>query len=268
MVSTLSLVFIGITLAVVFLFPLILAVVFHRRYRISWLAVLVGALVFLIFQLLTRIPLLGILAQMPWYQAMAKNILLIGLFLSLTAGLFEEVGRWLAFRFVLKGRWQTKNGVAYGIGHGGFEAIALTGLAFVNNLVISVMINSGQYDAVIAPQAGAMAETIRAQLIDTPSYMFLVGGFERVLAITLHIALSLVVLNAVRLGKPLYLLYAILIHTVANLGAVLLSQQPNGVFLAEAYLVIVAVLCFWYIRREMKKPEPVAVEPAGEVPAA
>ncbi len=265
MVSTLSLVFMGVTLAVVFLLPVILAVVFYQRYRISWLAVLVGALVFLIFQVLTRIPLLGILAQMPWYQQMAQNILLIGLFLSFTAGLFEEVGRWLAFRFALKGRWQTKNGVAYGIGHGGFEAIILTGMSFINNLVISLMINSGQFDSAIAPMAGAMAETIRTQLVDTPSYMFLVGGLERVLAITLHIALSLVVLNAVRLGKPVYLLYAILIHTAANLGAVLLSQQPNGILLSEGFLVIVAVLCFLYIRREMQKPDPVEVV---EAPAA
>lgn len=267
MVSTLSLVFMVITLAVVFLFPIILAVVFYRRHKFTWLAVLVGALVFLIFQLLTRIPLLSVLGQMPWYQQMAQNIFLVALFLSFTAGLFEEVGRWLAFRFVLKGRWQTKNGVAYGIGHGGFEAIALTGLSFINNLVISLMINGGQFDTAIAPMAGPMAETIRSQLVGTPSYLFLVGGLERVLAIILHIALSLVVLNAVRLGKPLYLLYAILIHTAANLGAVLLAQQPNGTLLAEGYLVVVAVLCFLYIRREMKKPDPV-VETPLEAPAA
>jgi len=267
MVSSLSMAFMAITFAVVFLFPVILAVVFYRRHKFNWLAVLVGALVFLVFQVLTRIPLLSVLGQMPWYQQMAQNIFLVGLFLSFTAGLFEEVGRWLAFRFALKGRWQTPNGVAYGIGHGGFEAIILTGLAYVNNLVISAMINSGMFETAIAPQMGAMAETVRSALVETPSYMFLVGGLERVLAITLHIALSLVVLNAVRLRKPVYLLYAILAHTVANLGAVLLAQQPNGTWLAEGYLLVVAVICFLYIRRELRKPDPAAGSPVEALEA-
>ncbi len=267
MVSSLSMAFMAVTFAVVFLFPVILAVVFYRKYRFNWLAVLVGALVFLFFQVLTRIPLLGVLGQQPWYQQMAQNIFLVALFLSFTAGLFEEVGRWLGFRFALKGRWQTHNGVAYGIGHGGFEAIFLVGLANINNLVISAMINNGMFETAIAPQMGALAETVRSSLVDTPSYMFLVGGLERVLAITLHIALSVAVLNAVRLRKPLFLLYAILAHTAANLGAVLLAQQPNGTWLAEGYLLVVAVICFLYVRSELRKPDPAAALPAEAVEA-
>jgi len=256
--------FMAISFAVIFLFPIILAAVMYWRYRFSWLALLAGAVVFLVFQVLTRIPLLGILGQMPWYQQMAQNFFLVGLFLSFTAGLFEEVGRWLAFRFALKTRWQTKNGVAYGIGHGGFEAIFLVGLAYVNNLVISSMINNGQFEALIAPQMGAAAESVRSALVDTPSYMFLLGGIERVLTMIFHIALSLVVLNAVRLRKPVYLLYAILAHTVVNLGAVLIARLPNGAWLSEGFLLIVAAGCVLYIRGELRKPEPAGVEPAGE----
>ena len=43
------------------------------------------------------------------------------LFLGFTAGLFEEVGRYLAFTTILKKRLDWKNAVAFGIGHGGIE---------------------------------------------------------------------------------------------------------------------------------------------------
>jgi len=254
-------VFMVISLVLIVLFPLGLAIFMYRRYRISWLAVLVGALVFLVAQVLTRIPLLSALGQMPWYQQIAQNTFLVALFLSFTAGLFEEVGRWLGFRFLLKGRWETKNGIAYGIGHGGFEAIFLIGLSYINNLVISTLINSGQYETLIAPLAGAMADEIRNQLVNTPSVHFLVGGLERVMAIILHIALSLVVLNAVRQRRPILVLYAILAHGIANLGAVMLNQQPNGIWLAEGYLLVVAVISYLYIRHEWQKGQG---EPAGE----
>jgi uncharacterized membrane protein YhfC len=257
----------AISLGLIVLFPVVLAIVLYRRYRFSWLAVLVGAVVFLVFQVLTRIPLLGVLGQMPWYQQFAaNNFFLFILALSFTAGLFEEVGRWLGFRFPLKGRWRTINGVAYGIGHGGFEAIILTGLAYVNNLVISLMINTGQFETLIAPQMGALAETVRAGLVDTPSFHFLIGGLERVFAMVFHIGLSLVVMNAVRLRRPLFLLYAILLHTATNLAAVLISRLQNGIWLSEGFMLLVAVAAFLFIRSEVRKGEPVASAPGAAVP--
>ena len=263
MVSPLSILCMTISLALVILFPTILALMMWRRYRISWLAVLVGAVVFLVFQVLTRIPLLTVLAQTAWYQQMAENIFLVALFLGFSAGIFEEIGRWLGIRFLLIGRWQTKNGVAYGIGHGGFEAIFLIGLTYLNNLIISIMINTGIYDTLIAPQAGPMADTIKSRLVETPPYLFLVGGLERVLAIIFHIGLSVLVLNAVRLRRPLYLLYAILLHGIVNLVAVMLSQQPNiGIWLSEGFMVLVAVVTYLYIRREWQKRDPLVWPPA------
>jgi uncharacterized membrane protein YhfC len=42
---------------------------------------------------------------------------------ALLAGLFEETGRFIAFKFLLKKRTDRKTAISYGIGHGGFEAI-------------------------------------------------------------------------------------------------------------------------------------------------
>jgi uncharacterized membrane protein YhfC len=138
MVSTLSLTFMILSLMIIFLFPIGLVIWLRVRHRASLLAVLVGALIFLVFQLLIRIPILTSLSTNEWYRSMAAQPLLIGLFLSLSAGVVEEVGRWLGFFFLLRGRLKIKDGVAYGIGHAGFEAIALVGLTYINKLVVSL----------------------------------------------------------------------------------------------------------------------------------
>ena len=87
-----------------------------------------GAAVFILFQLVTRIPLIQlVLPGMDWYkETIQSNIWTYGLFLGFTAGLFEEVGRYLAFILILK-NLDWKNAVAFGIGHGGIEAILLVG---------------------------------------------------------------------------------------------------------------------------------------------
>ncbi len=265
MISTASLLAIVFTLLVVILFPTLLAIGMYIRFRISWKPILVGALVFLVFQLLTRVPLLSILSATPWYRSLAASPLLLGLFLGVTAGLFEEVGRWLGFRYLLKGYWQTKNGIAYGIGHGGFEAISLIGLSYVNNLVISLMINSGQYDVTMAPQLGSAAEVVKQTLVNTPWYLFMIAGVERVMAIIVHIALSLVVLMGVRTARPIFLLYAILLHTLLNFPLAYLSGLPNGWVLSEVYLLTLAIIAYLFIRRRWQHRSEVQPPAAGEL---
>jgi len=250
MVSGISIFFMFVTLAVSFGLPLFLAIYYYRKEKIVIVAVLVGALVFIVSQLLIRIPLLNFISTMPWYQQMAANLFLIALFLAITAGLFEETGRYLGFKYLLKKHLSWKNGVAFGIGHGGIEAIALTGFTYINNLVYSFMINSGTYDQMLAPLIGAeMAENIKNQLIDLPSYIFLVAGLERAFTIFIHIALSLVVLLAVTRRKPVYLLYAVLLHAAVNIPVVIIPGLGFNIIYAEIYLLILAVISCIYIRR-------------------
>jgi uncharacterized membrane protein YhfC len=190
MVSSLSIIFMVITELIVFLFPIGLMIYFYRKEKISFIAVLVGALVFFVSQVVLRIPMLQILGRQQWYIKMAQNIWLIGPFLGLTAGIFEEVGRFLGFRFLLKNKLEWKNGVAFGIGHGGIEAIILTGLTYINNIVFSILINTGAMDKVAGAFPAGLAEQITAALANTNPMMFLVAGIERVFAITAHIAFS------------------------------------------------------------------------------
>lgn len=249
MVSTASLILMFISLLLVFLFPIGLIIFMYKKYRISFKALLVGAAVFIVFQFLTRIPLLGILAGQPWYRPLADNLFFSAVIIGgLTAGLFEEVGRYLGFRFALKKELSWENGIAYGIGHGGIEAVGLVGLSYINNIVVSIMINNGIFDSTIVPQVGEDAAwQIKNALITTPPVDFLLGGVERIFAVVAHIAFSLVVLYAVMHRKPAYLLYAILLHAALNAPAVILMAQGFGAWAAELYLFVFAVAAFVFI---------------------
>jgi uncharacterized membrane protein YhfC len=250
MVSTVSMIAMVITLLICFGLPIGLAIYFYKKERIALVAVAVGALVFLVTQVLIRIPILTYLSTLQWYQQMAANLLIIALFLSLTAGIFEEVGRYFGFKLFLKKHLSWKNGVAFGIGHGGIEAIVLTGLTYVNNLVYSFMINTGAFDQAIAPLIGPeMTDYIKTQLIELPAYMFLVAGLERAFTIFIHIALSLVVLFAVTRGKTIYLLYAVLLHAAVNLPVVIVPGLGYNILYVELYLLVLAVIGCIFIKR-------------------
>ncbi len=247
MVSGLSITFMAITLLIVFIFPVGLWIYFYKREKISGIAVLVGALTFFVSQIVLRIPLLQLLQSQSFYAVIGKNIWLSSLFLSLTAGIFEEVGRFLSFKFLLKNKLQFKNGIAFGIGHGGIEAIMLTGLTYMNNLIFSLMINSGAFEQISGSMTQEMSNYIISGLTGTNSLMFLAAGMERVFAIIAHIAFSMIVLYGVKHRKNIYIVYAILAHTLLNAPSVILSYY-FGLW-GEVYVLLFAVMSIWIIKR-------------------
>ena len=90
------------------------------------------------------------------------------------AALFEETGRYIAMRFLVK-PMDFPNAFMYGAGHGGVEAMLLCGVASINNIVSAVMINSGTMSAQLATlDAEKAADTAAAlsALWTTPSLTF------------------------------------------------------------------------------------------------
>ncbi|MDO9536205.1 MAG: YhfC family glutamic-type intramembrane protease [Bacillota bacterium] len=249
MVSNISILFMVISLLIIFLLPVGLIIYFYKKEKISLLAVLVGALVFFIFQVATRLPLLNYLAGLEWFQGIAINMVFIAVFVSLSAGIFEEVGRFVGFKYCLGNILERKNGIAYGIGHGGIEAILLVGFTYINNIAFSIMmINSGTFDKIIVQLGPVTAEIIRDALVKTPPVMFLIGGMERFFSIIIQIALSLIVLYAVRFKKTSFLLYAILIHTLINIPAVMITQHGLSIWISQLYIFIIATAGFLFIK--------------------
>jgi uncharacterized membrane protein YhfC len=113
-VEALSIVFMFVSMLICLCIPLALSIWARRKYRKSFtfLPMLIGALVFLVSQPFTRVPLVNsVLPGFDWYRQLSQNSLLSALFLSFTAGLFEEVARFIALTIMKKHR-QFPDGLA------------------------------------------------------------------------------------------------------------------------------------------------------------
>ena len=185
--------------------------------------ILLGVVCFGFFQVATRIPALYFLGRTVWYSVFSTTQpFMNALFLAVTAGLFEEGGRWIVMSLFMKDRRRLGDGLAFGVGHGGLEAVLLVG---VNSVVLLIM---NDYSAT------------------TPLQLF-AGGFERICALTVQMALSVMVLKSVALKKPLWLLLAFAIHTVIDLAAILLPQAGASTFIIEAAVLVFSLLLLGYI---------------------
>ena len=274
MVSQLSVIFMAISCFIAFALPVALFLYLRKVYRADILAFLIGCAVMLVFSLmlesfahqliLNGSPLGAPILSSPWLTA---------LYGGLMAGLFEETGRFVAFRTVLRrGLGKDGNALMYGAGHGGFEAIVLVGFSYISNLVTAKLINSGNVSMITESLTGdtlAQTEEVIRTLIETPSYQFLLAGVERLAAMALQISLSVLVWFAVKKkDQGLFRLFpiAILIHFLVDAVTSLLAATTLPMIVTEIVVLLMAAAVAFYAykvwRANKTDPEDEAVVPA------
>jgi len=181
--------------------------------RILWF--FLGSACFIIAQPLLRLPILNYLQQSTDFLLVyTLNPLLIGIAIAFSAGVFEEGFRFLFKQFLLQpAECVFSQPVIFGLGHGIAEALMVLVPAF---MVIPVS------------QLG-------------------LATLERVLAVILHVTLTVVVWNGFqKKQRALYLVLAITIHGLVNSLIPVLSPFPDSVILTEGALAAVVVVMVGY----------------------
>ena len=247
-VSILSLVFMLMSLVVSYGIPVFLYI-FMRKRKADPIPFFVGCAVFLIFALILEAFIHQIILGSSVGAVIRGNIWLYGIYGGLMAGLFEETGRYLAMRYALnKYMYKDVNALMYGAGHGGFECIALLGIAMTNNFIISILINSGMTDLITkSVPAEVLSQLTDAfdLLITTPSYHFILGACERVFAVIIHLSMSVLVWIAVKYRRTLFYLIAILLHAVVDCATVIVQDIAGSVLITEAVILILSLVLAW-----------------------
>ena len=244
MIPTSTLISITVAALLGFAVPVALAWWLVRRYHIRWQTILIGAGTFIVFALLLEPILHQLVLKGPHGAAIMGNIWYYALYGGLAAGLFEETGRFLSMKFLMrKEPSRALPGVAYGIGHGGMEMLLLFGVSMISNLVLSVMINAGQADVLTAKVPEEQLPLVQAQfaqLSTLTTSSLLIGFWERLSALLLQLGLSLMVWAAVRRGGKWLWLFpaAILLHALVDGIAVILSKSVSMV---SVELIILAL---------------------------
>ncbi len=216
----------------IFLFvPVIIAIIWTVKKKERFTTVLIGAATFLLFAIILEKPLQNILVfpgqmGLPEHAA-AKFInarpVLWALIVGLFPGVFEETGRLVAFKTVLRNRKNRETGISHGIGHGGFEVMFVLGVTYITNISYAVMINTGAFGNLIAQMAAQAPDQVEqgyavaAQLAAFSVGDLALGVLERIFAVMFHIGASMLVFYACKDKKKFWLYpVAILIHTAMD----------------------------------------------------
>ena len=214
--------------------PLALAIVWTKKKHERFTTVLVGAVTFLLFAVVLEKPIQNALI-FPTAMGLSDHAagrfinarpLFMAFLLGLFPGIFEETGRLIAFKTVLKNRKNRETSISHGIGHGGFEVMFVLGVSYVTYIAYALMINAGTYGTLVEQMAAkdpTQAEAGAAAAAQLAAFSFAdlsVGVLERVFAVMLHIGSSMLVFYAVK-DKKRFWLYplAILIHTLIDFSA-------------------------------------------------
>lgn len=214
-----------ITVILMIVIPVCFFICWRRKHReqtkISWL--IAGAAGFVISARMLEVGVhyFCIVADNPVSRFINGNAAAFVLYGITMAGIFEECGRLIILKYILKKDRTRENAVIYGIGHGGIEILTVLMPAMILYLAIAVMFSQGDTEAALKTlniteetAAAALPSVQAAAAFDYA--MMAMNVMERLLAMLIHIGLTIVVYYGVVNAKKLCLPAAILLHMLAD----------------------------------------------------
>ncbi len=267
MVSTASMLSMILTFCICMIVPIVALIIYavKNKGKGVWLAWFLGAAGFFVMQIVIRTPILSLLSLSEGFVKFAnENYIVYIIILAFTAALFEVVARFVG-ALILKKKQCFEVAVGAGLGHGGIEAMFLIGMTYVNNLLYSIMINTGTFDTMIesTAQMGVDVQAlldVKTALVETAPSMFLLAGYERILTMILHVAMTVLVFYFVYKKKTFVgILLCLLIHTVIDfMPAFLISILSENIAYVVTYtfltvMAIAGIIILVAIRKKWKK---------------
>lgn len=199
--------------------PVGLAFYLTRKFEQGWRLFWIGAATFIFSQVL-HLPFnamvspafnqFGFIALPVMVQTLINAV-----FLGLSAGLFEELSRYGMYRWIAKDARSWGRGLLAGAGHGGAEAMIL-GVLVLYAYIQYVSLRYADL-AVILPNvqlAAAQAQITAYWTI--PWYLSLLGALERLFAIPVQLACSLLVLQTFTRKQFWWVGLAVLYHALVD----------------------------------------------------
>ena len=239
--------------------PTIFFIYWRRKHKektnISWL--IAGAAGFLVS---ARVLELGvhyfcILQDNPVSRFINGNTVAFVFYGIIMAGVFEECGRYIVLKTIMKKNRTRENAVLYGIGHGGIEILAVLLPAMVLYLVVAILFSAGDTENALKTlnitEETAAAALPSVQAAASFDYVMMVMNvIERLFAMFLHIGLTVIVYYGVINGKKNCLLLAILLHMLMDTFPALYQRGVVQLWMVEIWTALwTAVIGFIAVRQ-------------------
>ncbi len=191
-----------------------------------------------------------ILADNPVSRFMNGSTAAYVLYGTIMAGVFEECGRHIVLRYILKKNRTRENAVLYGIGHGGIEILAILLPTMITYLVIAVLFSQGDVEhalrslKITEETAAAALPSIQAAAAFDYAMMAM-NVIERLLAMLLHTGLTVIVYYGVIHAKKAYLPMAVLLHMLMDTFPALYQRGAVPLWSVEVWTAVwTAVIVF------------------------
>ena len=240
-----------ITVVLMIAIPVIFFIYWRRKHKeqtkLSWL--IAGAIGFIVS---ARVLELGvhyfcILADNPISRFINGNTAAFVLYGIMMAGLFEECGRYIVLKYIMKKNRARENSVLYGIGHGGIEILAVLLPSMISFLAVAVMFSAGDTENALRT-LNITEETAAAALPAVQSAaafdygMMAANVIERLFAMFLHIGLTVIVYYGVVNAKKMYLPLAILLHMLMDTFPALYQRSVVPLWSVEVWAAVWTII--------------------------
>ena len=229
----------------------------QEQTKISWL--IAGAAGFVISARMLEVGVhyFCIVADNPVSRFINGNTAAFVLYGITMAGIFEECGRHIILKYILKKDRTRENAVIYGIGHGGAEILTVFLPAMILYLAIAVMFSQGDTETALKTlniteetAAAALPSVQAAAAFDYA--MMAMNVMERLLAMLIHIGLTVIVYYGVVNAKKLCLSAAILLHMLADTFPALYQRGILPLWAVEIWtafwtlmIMLIAAKLYW-----------------------
>lgn len=206
------------------------------------------------------VHLVCIVADNPVSRFINGNTVAFVLYGIIMAGVFEECGRYIVLKYIMKKNRTPENAIMYGIGHGGIEILAVLLPSMILYLVIAVLFSSGNIENALSTlniaedtAAAALPSVEAAAAFDYA--MMAMNVLERLFAMLLHIGLTVVVYYGVCNANKACLPIAILLHMLMDTFPALYQRGVVALWAVEIWAALwTAVIVFVAVKlyRKMK----------------
>ena len=222
--------------------------------KISWL--IAGAVGFVISARVLELGIhyICIIADNPISRFINGNTAAFVLYGITMAGVFEECGRHIVLKYIMKKNRTRENAVLYGIGHGGIEILAVLLPAMITYLAAAVLFSGGDTENALKTlniteeTAAAALPSVQAAAVFDYSMMAM-NIEERVFAMFLHIGLTVIVYYGVINRKKIFLPLAILLHLLMDTFPALYQREIIPLWAVEVWAAVwTAVVIFIAVR--------------------
>ncbi|MBO7703211.1 MAG: YhfC family intramembrane metalloprotease [Solobacterium sp.] len=243
--------------------PIVLFLYLRKKKNASGKAFLCGWLAFFAAALLLERGFHALVFSTPVGAWIQNNLFFYALYGGLMAGLFEELARYFCFSKFLKPEMNNDwNALMYGAGHGGCEMFNIFAVTMVGNLTYALTLNSQGITAFTNGLSGEALEqmtSIITELCTVSPGLFLFGLLERVSAIILQLALSVLVFYAAKnAGEDRkLLLIAVELHALVDFLAVILNALVP-VAVVELVVLLLSLGAAYFARMVWRRHQEAA----------